>query len=88
MAKFGTNGGNGALSAEEIAWLDREIERELAGVALPELPSASAEELTRRQATFDRILALREKIGPVGVSVEELIRRDRGWPEEDQQAHG
>ncbi len=87
MAKFGANGGNAALSAEEIAWLDREIERELAGVTLPELPPVSEEELERRQAAFDRILALREKIGPIGVSVEELIRRDRGWPEEVQQAH-
>lgn len=37
---------------------------------------ATPEELERRRVIIDRIVKRREEIGPIGISVEELLDRD------------
>jgi hypothetical protein len=41
----------------------------------PERPSE--EELERRRVLFERTIALRDKIGPIGIRTDELIRQVR-----------
>ena len=47
-------------------------------IKLPEFPPVTPEEIERRRALFDRMIARREKIGPIGVPVEDLIHELRG----------
>lgn len=75
-------------SAEETAWLDREIEKALSRIHVPEPTPATPEELARRREVFARITRLRDQIGPISVPVAELIRELRGWPEEDEPSNG
>jgi len=46
-------------------------------IELPPIPPPSAEELKRRGEVVDRILARRDRIGPIGISTTELIREVR-----------
>ena len=50
-------------------------------IKLPESPPVTREEIERRRALFARTMALREKIGPIGVPVEDLIHELRGGDE-------
>ncbi len=43
------------------------------------------EEILRRRALFEEAMALRERIGPIGLSTAELIRQDRDKMEEEEQ---
>ncbi|MCX6020736.1 MAG: hypothetical protein NTZ05_03220 [Chloroflexi bacterium] len=72
----------------ELAWLDEELLRELRAIPDPPYVPPTPGELERRNEAFDEILRLREVIGPIGVSVADLIRQDRGWPEEEPQTDG
>lgn len=67
----------GVLSADEVRELDEAIGEVLARVQVsaPALPDAA--EPARRDAAFERILHLREEMGPIDVPVWELIRADR-----------
>jgi len=46
-------------------------------LVLPLLEPPSPEEIARRRALFDRVMALREEIGPIGVRTDELVRQAR-----------
>lgn len=48
----------------------------------PSTEPPSLEEIQRRRVVFDQILRVREQIGPVGVSADELIRQVRSEAEE------
>jgi len=63
--------------AEEIAWLDREIEKAIAKIHIPKPEPVTAEEIERRRVVHERISALRDKIGPISVSTSDLIRELR-----------
>lgn len=52
-------------------------------IALPVIPRASKEEIERRRKLFAETIALREAIGPISVSVAEIIRRGRDEVEGD-----
>jgi hypothetical protein len=62
-----------------VALDDREM-RSLATaprIKLPELPRATTEEIERRRRLFAEAMALREEIGPIGISAAELVRQSR-----------
>ena len=46
-------------------------------IELPPIPPPTPEELKRRGEVVDRILALRDKIGLIGISTSDLIREVR-----------
>lgn len=50
---------------------------------LPPYEPDSEEELERRRALFDRTMTLRDRIGPIGTSVADLIREVRDEADED-----
>jgi hypothetical protein len=54
----------------------RERERKIT-IKLPPLRPATAEQLARRRRVLDEAAALREEIGPIAVSVSELLREIR-----------
>ena len=56
-------------------------EATLPKIKLPEFAPVTPEEIERRRALFAQIVALREKIGPIGVPVEDLIHELRGGDE-------
>lgn len=43
----------------------------------PPIPAPTPEEIERRREVVARIIALREKIGPIGISTSDLIREGR-----------
>lgn len=45
-------------------------------IEIPPIAPATSEELARRKALFDEIDQLRESIGPIGMSVDDLIDAD------------
>lgn len=45
-------------------------------IQIPAIAPATPEELARRKALFDEIDRLREAIGPIGMSVDDLIDAD------------
>lgn len=45
---------------------------------LPDFPSPTAEEIERRRKIFARVGERRDRIGPIGVSVDDLIHELRG----------
>lgn len=45
------------------------------------------EQLETRPRAIDEILRLREEIGPISISVTELIREDRDWLDEAEEEH-
>jgi len=47
-------------------------------INLPEFPPVTAEEIERRRQVAVRILERRERIGPIGIPVEDLIHEIRG----------
>lgn len=47
-------------------------------IALPPFEPVTPEEIERRRALFVQTIALREKIGPIGVRVDDLIHELRG----------
>ncbi len=49
----------------------------LARIELPPLIPASPEEIERRRVLFERTIALRDKIGPIGIRTDELIHQVR-----------
>lgn len=49
----------------------------LARITLPPIPRASVEEIERRRALFREAMALRDEIGPIGVSAADLVRQVR-----------
>ena len=65
-----------------------EVERFMEPVSAPVetiIPSpkrASPEEIARRRALFAEVMRLREKIGPIGITTDELIRQARAEEEE------
>ncbi|MGH2533374.1 MAG: hypothetical protein ACRDJW_13835 [Thermomicrobiales bacterium] len=46
-------------------------------INIPPPERATPEELARRRANHERVVALREKIGPIGISTDELIHEAR-----------
>jgi len=46
-------------------------------IAIPEEPAITPEELERRRRLYERARALREEIGSIGISTDELIRQVR-----------
>ncbi|HKG27241.1 MAG TPA: hypothetical protein VKB09_16435 [Thermomicrobiales bacterium] len=46
-------------------------------IELPPIPPPTPEELERRRVLVDQILARRDRIGPIGISVTDLIREVR-----------
>ncbi|MEA2584219.1 MAG: hypothetical protein QOF33_2304 [Thermomicrobiales bacterium] len=46
-------------------------------IKLPPIPAPTPEELERRREVVDRILALRDKIGPIGISTSNVSREVR-----------
>lgn len=59
--------------------MERDIEKELASLPrlnLPPYHPPSPEEIERRRKLFDDTMKLREKIGPIGLSVEELLSHE------------
>jgi hypothetical protein len=53
------------------------MSRRLPEVKLPPVRPVSEKELARRRKIVDRILARRERIGPIGISADELVREAR-----------
>jgi hypothetical protein len=45
-------------------------------IQIPPILPATSEELARRRALFDEIDRLRDSIGPIGMSVDDLIDAD------------
>lgn len=68
---------------EEIEWLDREIVLALQKIKPIVFTPPTPEEIARRNEVAERILAIRDQIGPIGVSTSDLIREIRGWPDDD-----
>jgi hypothetical protein len=46
-------------------------------IKLPPIPDPTPEELRRRAEAIDRMIAVREQIGPIGISTSDLIREVR-----------
>ncbi|HEY7033204.1 MAG TPA: hypothetical protein VH482_17830 [Thermomicrobiales bacterium] len=46
-------------------------------IKMPPIPPPTTEEIERRREVVSRIIALREKIGPIGISTSDLIREGR-----------
>ena len=46
-------------------------------IKVPPIPLLAEEDLKRRREAVDRILALRDRIGPIGISTADLIREVR-----------
>jgi hypothetical protein len=55
----------------------------LTTMILPPYEPASEEELQRRRALFERTMAIRESIGPIGIDPAQLIRELRDEIDED-----
>lgn len=70
------------VSDEEATQLDNLIQRAVKQVVVPPSVPPPPEELERRKRVFAEIEQIRDQIGPIGTSTAELIRQDRGWPEE------
>jgi hypothetical protein len=49
----------------------------LTRITLPPVPRASVEEIERRRLLFAEAMALRDEIGPIGVSAADLVRQVR-----------
>ena len=56
-------------------------ETTLPKIKLPEFAPPTPQEIERRRALFDRMIARRERIGPIGIRVEDLIHELRGGDE-------
>lgn len=54
-------------------------------ISIPPIEPVTQAEIERRRALFDKVMALREKIGPIGISADELIWQARN---EDDAADG
>lgn len=50
-------------------------------IKLPDFPPVTPEEIERRRALFKRTIEHREKIGPIGIPIEDLIHELRGGDE-------
>jgi hypothetical protein len=46
-------------------------------ITIPPPEPITPEELARRRANYERVVALREKIGPIGITADELIHQAR-----------
>ena len=46
-------------------------------IKLPEFPPVTPEEIERRRALFARMIARREKIGPIGIRADDLVHQVR-----------
>ncbi len=53
------------------------LKKPLPKVKLPPVRPPTEKELERRRKVVDRILALRRKIGPIGIPTDELVREAR-----------
>ena len=51
-------------------------------LTLPEIPRATPEEIERRRQLFAETMALRDEIGSIGISTEDLIRELRADPDD------
>lgn len=66
-----------------MALLDDRVERDANtpprryNITIPPPEPITPEELARRRALYDESIALREAIGPIGISTDELIRQVR-----------
>ena len=62
-------------------------------IDIPPHESPSAEELRRRAAHFERVMRLRKEIGPIGISMIDVVRRfrdggdDGRWQEEGRESN-
>ena len=56
-------------------------ETTLPRIKLPEIKPPTPEEIERRRVLFDRMIARRERIGPLGIRIEDLIHELRGGDE-------
>ena len=56
-------------------------EATLPRIKLPDFRPVTPEEIERRRVLFDRMIARRERIGPIGIRVEDLIHELRGGDE-------
>jgi len=52
------------------------MDRTLPRIALPPTPPATLREIERRRQVVEKIRTLREKIGPIDLTVEELLDDD------------
>ncbi|HEY7030312.1 MAG TPA: hypothetical protein VH482_03245 [Thermomicrobiales bacterium] len=57
--------------------LERRSVATLTRIELPTIPRASAEEIERRRTLFAQAMALRDEIGPIGLSAADLVRQSR-----------
>jgi hypothetical protein len=62
------------MDAGKTATVDRPP---MSTIALGADEPVTTEEIERRRALFARTIALREEIGPIGLSADELVRRAR-----------
>ncbi len=46
-------------------------------VPIPRIDPPSPEEIERRRELFARVMALREKIGPIGIAADDLVHQSR-----------
>ena len=56
-------------------------EATLPKIELPEFAPVTPEEIERRRALVARIIERRERVGPIGIPVEDLIHELRGGDE-------
>jgi hypothetical protein len=49
----------------------------LSSIEIPPSVPTTPEEIARRRAHFARVMALREEIGPIGISTDELVHAAR-----------
>jgi hypothetical protein len=56
--------------------LDPDVDTFL-GIEIPPSTPPAPDEITRRRAHFAKVMALREEIGPIGISTDELVHAAR-----------
>ena len=52
-------------------------------VTLPPLLPPTPEEIARRRTLFAKVMALREQIGPIGITTDELVHQTRAGADVD-----
>ena len=57
-------------------------------IKIPPYVPPTPEQVEKRRRAIDEILRLRHEIGPIGISVTEWIREDRGWPDAAKEENG
>lgn len=81
-------GGRVRVRPEDLELFMKPIDREKQAscIAIPSLVKPTAAELTRRRALAKEVLRLRDEMGPIDITADELVRLGRGESTLDDRA--